>query len=177
MDSTMLICEAGNYVPGTNFALWLQVRLAKKGTSMRFGRQRWNWIIALGRPSQLDAGLTITEELTGFHLHSCSWLCIQLIFSSSGITTPGVPPDAWLESHRGSTCRGGTASHRLIHKLLLCDFILLDRCTFLFQISLHAPTCPLKPLFQMDKLRTLSIILQLSTITSLPYQLPCVYKI
>lgn len=29
MDHTMSVCEPGNYVPGINFVLWFQVRLAK----------------------------------------------------------------------------------------------------------------------------------------------------
>lgn len=40
MDHTMSVCEAGNYSPDTNFALQFQVRMAKKVSSTKFGRQK-----------------------------------------------------------------------------------------------------------------------------------------
>lgn len=61
-----------------------------------------------------------------------SWLCTQFIFSSSGIPAPGAPPDAWLETHRGSTCIEGTAC-QICTKLPLCDFMLFDSSPFSFR--------------------------------------------
>ena len=95
-------------------------------------------------------------------------------FPSSGITTPGVPPDAWLESHRSSTCREGTASRRLIHKLLLCYFNLLDRCTFPFSdflacsnLSTQASVSYVHIKDSLHNLSTLSAIISLPLLTPL----------
>lgn len=95
-------------------------------------------------------------------------------FPYSGITTPGVPPDPWLESHRSSTCREGTASHRLIYKLLLYDFNLLDRCTFPFSdflacsnLSTQASVSYVRIKDSLHNLSTLSVIISLPLSTPL----------
>lgn len=154
--------KLGTVVSGINFVLWLQVRVAK----MELLWKIWKAEVKL---KHFTWKVIAVRHRTDSH-REAHWVPFEHIFltlypirfPSSGITTPGVPPDAWLESHRSSACREGTASHSLIHKLLLCDFSILDRCTFHFSDFLDVPTCPLKPVFHMCILRTLSTIFQLS---------------
>lgn len=125
--------KLGTVVSGISFVLWLQVRVAK---------MELLWKIWKAEVKLKHFMIILIRHRTDSH-REAHWVPFEHIFltfvsNSFSIFRNNNP---WCSTrcarvYRSSACREGTASHSLIHKLLLCDFSILDRCTFfIFQIS------------------------------------------